>query len=123
MFDEMLKPLLDLPGARGVVFCDREGFTVHAFGASGRQDKEEADDYELKVTGAQFATPLDQVILHATQNVGMLREVLLRGSNESLLVHVLPDGYYLILVLVAAAPTARAFHLLRAAARKVSTEI
>lgn len=123
MFDPILQPLLELPGVRGIVFCDREGYTVHAFGASGRHAPEERDDFELKVTGAQFATPLDQALQLARDGLGRIQECLLRGSAESLLVHVLPDGYYLILVLEAGAPTARAFQLLRVAAAQVATEI
>ena len=123
MFEATLRPLLSLPGARGVVFCDETGETVQAFGASGRSAPEEADDFELRVTGAQFATPIDEVIHKARENLGVLREVLLRGTGESLLVHVLPDGYYLILVLSPEALTGPAFFMLRTVARQVATEI
>lgn len=122
MFDGILQSLVDsLPGARGAVFCDSEGETVQSVGASGRSAPELRDDFDLRVAGAQLATPLEG-LRHAAE-LGERAELCVTGSRETLLVRTLPDGYYLVLCLEPAAvgvtPAALAQRRLQDAAERI----
>jgi hypothetical protein len=124
MFDAMLRELIDrVPGARGVIFCDPEGETVSCVGASGRHDKENLDDYDLKVTGAQLAGPLEQVILNASVAMGRMSDCVITGAKEKLVVHMLPQRYFLVLCLEPHALAARGLHHLQVTAVKIAEEI
>lgn len=124
MFDAMLRELMDsVPGARGVIFCDPEGETVSAVGASGRHDRENLNDYDLRVTAAQLAGPLEQALSNAVVAIGELQECIITGKKEKLVVHMLKQRYFLVLCLEPTALTGQALHLLRPVANKISEEI
>lgn len=124
MFDVILRELIEAtPGARGAVFCDSEGETVNSVGASGHRNPNKLDDYDLRVAGAQLATPIDLTLANATETIGSLRECVIHGPQETLLVHILPDGYYLVLCLEPGSLTALAMHRLRHTAKRVAVEI
>lgn len=121
MYDGILQELLDrVPGARGAVFCDDMGESVNAVGASGRTSRGTVNDFDLRIAGAQLATPLERVRLNSAENIGNVGELLIRGPRETLLVHILPEGYYLVLCLEPDALTSRGAHELRLAARRVA---
>ena len=111
-----------VPGARGAVFCDAQGEAVSSVGASGRESPETLDDYELRVTGAQLATPLDQVE-QAREHLGAARELVVRGPGETLVVQLLKDGYYLVVCLAPSALAARALPPSRTLASRLTTEL
>lgn len=124
MFDSILQSLVEsVPGARGAVFCDGEGETVQCVGASGRADPGSRDDYELRVAAAQLAEPLDVACGRATELLGQPEEFCIRGRRETLLVRMLPDGYYLLLCLAPEAVTAVGLRQLREAAVLVQREM
>jgi hypothetical protein len=124
MFDVILRELIDAtPGARGAVFCDREGETVNSVGASGQTNPELLNDYDLRVAGAQLATPIDLALTNARESMGLLQECVIHGPRETLLVSVLPDGYYIVLCMEPGALTSRAMFRLRGAAKRVVEEI
>jgi hypothetical protein len=124
MFDVILRDLIDsTPGARGAVFCDSEGETVNSIGASGQRNPQLRDDFDLRVAGAQLATPIDLARAHARQTIGLLQECVISGPHETLLVHILPDGYYIVLCMEPGALTSRAMHRLRGAAKRVVVEM
>ncbi len=122
-FDGLLKALvLAVPGVRGAIFCDAEGESVCSVGASGRWSPESLDDFDLKVTGAQLATPLERVE-QARSALGSLREMVVRGAGETLLVHALKDGYYLVLCVDPDALAARAAPAARRLASHLAADI
>jgi predicted regulator of Ras-like GTPase activity (Roadblock/LC7/MglB family) len=124
MFATILRELVDdVPGARGAVFCDGQGESVNAIGASGRHAPEMVNDFELRVAAAQLATPLDLAQVRGHDSLGSLKECVIAGGRETLLVHMLPEGYYLLLCLEPDAQTGWAMQRLRAAARRVAVEI
>lgn len=123
MYESLLRELLDrVPGARGAVFCDEFGEAVQALGTSGRSAPFEVDDYDLKVAGAQLAEPLD-VVGTTVREMGRVRECTIRGERETLLVHTLPDRYYLVLCLAPHASAAVARERMRDVAAKLAREI
>ena len=123
MFDVILKELIDsVPGARGAVFCDPLGETVNAVGASGRTAPHEQDDFDLRVAGAQLATPLE-LAARDNEHVGPILEATITGPRETLLVHLLKDGYYLVLCLEPRALSGLGRHRLRQVAARVDAEI
>ena len=123
MYDGMLRALVaSVPGARGAVFCDPEGEAVSSVGASGRTSPESLDDFDLKVTGAQLATPLERVE-QARDDLGALREMVVRGKKETLVVHSLKDGYYLVVCLAPSALASRALPASRKLASRLVADI
>ena len=77
----------------------------------------------MRVAGAQLATPLDLALTNGRDSIGTLRECVIYGGRESLLVHMLPDGYYIVLCMEPGALTSRAMHQLRSVAMKVAIEM
>lgn len=121
MFETILSELVRaVPGARGAIFCDREGETIVSVGASGRDEPEAEDDYDLRITGAQLAPNLAEV---SNAPFGPPEELRIRGSREHLLVRTLPEGYYLVLCLAPATVVSRASYHLRRAGRQVLSEM
>lgn len=124
MFDAILRELLTkVPGARGAVFCDYEGETVVSVGTSGATDHEVRDDYNLRVAGAQFATPLISADERKDSAMGRPRECVISGEREKLVVHMLPDHYYLILCLDPGALVGRSLVHVREVAEVLAKEI
>jgi predicted regulator of Ras-like GTPase activity (Roadblock/LC7/MglB family) len=124
MFDVFLQELIDaVPGARGAVFCDPEGETVTAIGATGRSDRDQVNDFDLRVLGAQFATPVYLTQRAAEPTWGALRECVVTGKNELLLLHMLPQRYFLILCLEPQALRARGMQQLRSMAARIAAEM
>ncbi len=124
MFDAILRELIEaVPGARGAVFCDNLGEAVNSVGASGRAAPSELTDFDLRVAGAQLATPLDLARAALATDYGALQECVIGGSHETLLVHLLPEGYYLVLCLEPGAITARGMFWLRQIAKRLAVEI
>lgn len=112
-----------VPGTRGIVFCDSQGETVNSLGASGRHAPDLLYDYDLRVAGAQLAEPLDLAQANASETLGMLRECVIAGGSEILLIHTLPDGYYLLMCLQPGALVSRAMQSLRHTAKLVAVEM
>lgn len=124
IFDPMLRVILDeVPGARGAVFCDSLGEAVNSVGASGRESPRTLDDFDLRVAGAQLAVPVDQILRHATEDLGTLQELIVRGPRETLLVHYLKDGYFLVVCLAPGALPSQGMAALRRVAARVLVEI
>lgn len=124
MFDDLLRSLVaSVPGARGAVFCDGEGEAVSAIGASGRREPEATGDFDLRVAGAQLATPLELAKRHGQAAIGAPCELVITGARETLLVKMLPDDYYLVVCLEPGALAARGLQRLRAVAEIVAREI
>lgn len=123
MFDVILQELIAaVPGARGAVFCDSLGETVNAVGASGRSAPTENNDFDLRVAGAQLATPLE-LTMRDNEHLGAIVEATITGPWESLLVHPLEDGYYIVLCLEPGALIGLGWYRLREAAMRVSAEM
>lgn len=123
MFDVILQELLAaVPGARGAVFCDALGETVNAVGASGRSAPTENNDFDLRVAGAQLATPLE-LSMRDNEHLGTIVEATITGRYESLLVQPLADGYYLVLCLEPGALIGLGWSKLRLAASRVLAEM
>jgi predicted regulator of Ras-like GTPase activity (Roadblock/LC7/MglB family) len=123
MLDDILRDLIDrIPGARGAIFCDSQGESVSAVGASGRTDVWCLNDYDLRCAGAQFATPLGLALDNAT-DLGPLELCTIAGGREKLVIAMLPDRYYVVVCLEPDALTGRAVHHLRLAAELLGSEI
>lgn len=123
MFDVILQELIQsVPGARGAVFCDGLGESVNAIGASGRKAPGRSDDYDLRVAGAQFATPFDLAAQH-NQFLRHISEATISGPKERLLIQQLQDGYYIVLALEPTALVGLGWHRLRIAASRVLAEM
>jgi deoxyribodipyrimidine photolyase-like uncharacterized protein len=110
------------PGARGAVFCDPLGECVNCVGAAGRKSPGTVDDFELRVTGAQLATAIDDALSKAVHSIGTAQELVVRGRFETLLVHVLKDGYFLVVCLEPDALASRAMQALRGTAQRLMQE-
>jgi predicted regulator of Ras-like GTPase activity (Roadblock/LC7/MglB family) len=124
MLDEILRDLIDaVPGARGAVFCDPEGETISSVGASGRTDQEKLDDYDLRVAGAQFATPLHLAMKNSGEVLGEFLECTIAGGREKILIHMLPEHYYVVLCLAPESLIGCGLHHLRTAAELLRSEI
>jgi len=116
----MLTSLVEsVSGARGAVFCDREGESV---GVAIRDSA--LSEYEMKVVGAQLAAVwLDLTSLARERGAGTMIELQLGCSAGRLLCRSLPEGYYLVLLIGTGAPGAPAAFALRAAAAEIATDL
>lgn len=124
MYDEILRALIDaVPGARGAVFCDSMGESVNSVGASGRSDPARLNDFDLRVAGAQLATPIDLALRRSAGNLGKIAEFQISGPHETLLVQVLPEGFYVVLCLEPGALVARGRFELGRTAERLAREI
>lgn len=123
MFDVILQELIAaVPGARGAVFCDALGESINAVGASGRSAPSAANDFDLRVAGAQLATPLE-LSMQNNEYLGAVLEATITGPRESLLVQQLHDGYYIVLCLEPGAIPGLGWYELRRAAARVVAEM
>jgi len=76
-------------GARAAALVDSEGETVDYAGS--------ADPFAIRVTAAHWRIVLDQARTQAA--FGGARMVAVRSERRSYLVHALPDGYALVVIL------------------------
>ncbi|HEY3819537.1 MAG TPA: hypothetical protein VGL81_20345 [Polyangiaceae bacterium] len=82
-----------VPGARAAAFVDRQGETVDY---SGR-----LDPYAVRLAAAHWRIVLDEV--NRQRSLQSARWLALRARRASYLVHELPEGYALVVVLARAA--------------------
>jgi predicted regulator of Ras-like GTPase activity (Roadblock/LC7/MglB family) len=81
-----------IPGAQGAVLVDGEGEAVDYAGR--------LDPFDLKLAGAHWQLILSDLRGRLELPVlGKPRSVVVRGVSRSFIVHPLPDGYVLVLVL------------------------
>jgi hypothetical protein len=103
-FSAVLLRLCDAVGARGAALVDAEGETVDYAGA--------IDPFDIKVAAAEWCVVL--ALLRQSRMPGFpeTQELALRGGKKSFSVHVLSDGYALVLQLQphAFAVSQRALH-------------
>ena len=117
-FNYLLTNLLaDVPGALGAIFLDGEGEAIEWVTRHG-------EPYEIKVEGAfhsifkrRFAGPIEAM------GGGPLRAYEIRGARLTALTRVLPGGYYVVLVIEAGVPVARARFRLERVARILEREV
>jgi hypothetical protein len=82
-----------VPGARGATLVDRQGETVDYAGG--------LDPFGLRLAAAHWRIVLDE--LNGQPSFHSVRWLAVRGGRTSYLVHELPGGYALVLVLARAA--------------------
>jgi hypothetical protein len=81
-----------VPGAVGAVLVDTDGEAVDY---AGRRDP-----FDLKLAGAHWQIVLRELLsLPSLRPLGTPRAVAVRGERRSFIVHALPDGYALVLLL------------------------
>ncbi len=109
--------LVDVPTAVGAVFLDEEGETIECV-------TRHAEPYEMKVEGAYHSIFMrrfrDAV---AGGNPAGLRRYAMVFDHLITLTEILPDGYYVVLVMDRNGSQAVARHHLRNAARIISREL
>ncbi len=108
--------LVDVPEAVGAIFLDDEGETVDYVTRHG-------EPFDLKVEGAYqgiFIRRLKSAL--AAVDSARLELFVVEGQELATLTHLLPDGYYVVLVARLPVAQARARHHLRRAARLIARE-
>lgn len=109
--------LVDVPEALGAIFLDDEGETVEFVTRHG-------EPFDLKVEGAYqgiFTRQLGSA--SAASGIGELEFFVVEGEELATLTHLLPDGYYVVLVARKPVAGARAQHHLRQTARLLAREL
>jgi hypothetical protein len=109
--------LVDVPEALGAIFLDDEGETVDFVSRHG-------EPFDLKVEGAYqgiFTRQLGSTV--RTAGIGPLESFIVEGEELATLTHVLPAGYYVVLVARRPVARARAQHHLRQTAKMLAREI
>lgn len=109
--------LVDVPEAVGAIFLDEEGETVDYVTRHG-------EPFDLKVEGAYqgiFTRQVDSACSTAT--LGKLESFTVEANELVTLTHLLPDGYYVVLVARGPTARARAQHHLRRMARMLAREL
>ncbi len=110
--------MVEVPGAVGAIFLDPEGEAVEWVSQQAR------DPYDLKVEGAYhsiFKRQLNEVTL-ATR-CGPLRSYIFAGRDLVTLTRLLPDGYYVLLVVRRSGSPALATYHLRRVADAIAREL
>jgi hypothetical protein len=109
--------LVDVPEAIGAIFLDDEGETVDYVTRHG-------EPFDLKVEGAyqgiflrQLAGSLAAVAINGLESFAVV------GSELATLTHLLPDGYYVVLVARNPVARGRAQHHLRRTAELIAREL
>jgi hypothetical protein len=108
--------MVDVPEAVGAIFLDEEGETVDFVTRHG-------EPFDLKVEGAVqglFTRQLGSTVAGA--GIGSLQYFVIEGTELATLTHVLPDGYYMVLVVRKPVARARAQHHLRGTAKLIARE-
>lgn len=109
--------MVDVPEAVGAIFLDDEGETVDFVTRHG-------EPFDLKVEGAVqglFTRQLDST--STSTGIGSLEYFVIEGTQLATLTHVLPDGYYVVLVVRKPVARARAQHHLRETAKMIAHEL
>jgi len=108
--------MVDVPEAVGAIFLDEEGETVDFVTRHG-------EPFDLKVEGAiqgLFTRHLTSTFTGA--GIGGLEYFMIEGSELATLTHVLPDSYYVVLVVRKPVARARAQHHLKETAKMIARE-
>ena len=109
--------LVDVPEAVGAIFLDDEGETVDFVTRHG-------EPFDLKVEGAYQGIFTRQLIsTAAAADIGDLELFVVEGTELATLTHILPDGYYVVLVARHPVARARAQHHLRRTAKLLAREL
>jgi predicted regulator of Ras-like GTPase activity (Roadblock/LC7/MglB family) len=116
----MLTALVErVPGARGAVFCDREGESVAQVARDGA-----VSEYDMKVFGAQIAALWVGLQESAREcGAGAIVELRVGCAGGSLFCRSLPDGYYVVLLTGPHGGGGRAGFELRQAAAEIAAEL
>lgn len=126
-FRQLLQNLVaHAAGARGAIFCDHEGEAIDlAVARPPPRGCAELTEYELKICGAQVAAPLLGIHDKArTLGAGVARELRIVCTQGTLVCSLLPDRYYVALLLTASSGgSADALRKLARTARLVSEEM
>ena len=109
--------LVDVPQALGAIFVDPEGEAVELVTRHG-------DPFDLKVEGAYQGIFIRQLnsSIDGTE-VGTLESFVIEGTELATLTHLLPDGYYVVLVVDRSASRAQALYRLRSAAQVFAEQL
>ncbi len=109
--------LADVPGAVAAAFLDGDGEVVEWVTRHG-------EPFAVKVEGAyhavflrELAAPLERL------GFGRLRRYMLVGSRFVALTHLLPDGYYVVLLIERGDSAAQAWHHLERVAAVLGREL
>ncbi|HSL19435.1 MAG TPA: hypothetical protein VLB51_16135 [Methylomirabilota bacterium] len=109
--------LVDVPEALGAIFVDDEGEAVDYVTRHG-------EPFDLKVEGAYQGIFLRRLAASlTTTGAGMLESFVAEGRELATLTHLLPDGYYVVLVARSPVARARAQYHLRQTARMIALEL
>ena len=109
--------LVDVPEALGAIFLDDEGETVDFVTRHG-------EPFDLKVEGAYQGIFVRQLVASlAAAAIDGLETFMVVGSELATLTHLLPDGYYVVLVARIPVASGRAQHHLRRTARLIAREL
>ena len=109
--------LVDVPEAVGAIFLDEEGETVDYVTRHG-------EPFDLKVEGAYQGIFTRQLSSTSTDTgIGELECFVVEGESLATLTHILPAGYYVVLVARRPVARARAQHHLRLTAKMLAREI
>jgi hypothetical protein len=109
--------LVDVPEALGAIFLDDEGETVEYVTRHG-------EPFDLKVEGAYqgiFIRQLESAIQAAS--IDGLESFVIDGTELATLTHLLPDGYYVVLVTRNPVARARARYHLGQTAKMIAEEL
>jgi hypothetical protein len=109
--------LVDVPEALGAIFLDEEGETVDFVTRHG-------EPFDLKVEGAYQGIFIRQLnsSFDGTE-AGTLESFVIEGTELATLTHLLPGGYYVVLVARNPVVRARARRHLRHTAEMIAREI
>jgi hypothetical protein len=109
--------LVDIPEAIGAIFLDDEGETVDFVTRHG-------EPFDLKVEGAYQGIFTRQLVAACSASgIGKLESFVVEATAFATLTHLLPDGYYVVLVARGPVARARAQHQLRRAAQMLAREL
>ena len=109
--------LVDVPEAVGAIFLDEEGETVDYVTRHG-------EPFDLKVEGAYQGIFIRQLVsTFDGDRTGALESFIVENSEFATLTHLLPDGYYVVLVARNPVLRARARHHLRHTAEMIAREL
>ena len=109
--------LVDVPSAVGAIFLDEEGETIECV-------TRHADPYEMKVEGAYhsiFKRRFDNAL--GIGRASSLSRYTMTFDRLATLTEILPDGYYIVLVMDREGSQAMARRHLQRAARIIAREL
>lgn len=117
-FADILRDLvINTEGAVAAIFMDREGEAVQIIGEDFLRD-------ELKVIGAYQGIFLSEIQrISGALNLGSAERFKIDWEGSTMLNRMLPDGYYLVMVLCTGSNEARAWQELERCGERLRTEI